>query len=116
MQNKFKHSLLIAACAIGLYHSTYVTAFAAENPTAITTNTFSCEKSDSGKCYFVLYSYSCNEASAINGKASLVCTYGFLQEFTLQAGERKTLTNLPKGFRQCPSASNVKPEFPSCAK
>ena len=124
--NMFRHHLKIELSPMHRYASfavllvALVTTITATSFThaedAMSVATFKCDSTPSGECHFVLYSSTCKEASAINGKPSLVCTHGFLQEFTVKVGQSKKLDELPADFKQCTIYANQKAAFPACAK
>ncbi|NZA25704.1 hypothetical protein H0E84_04855 [Luteimonas sp. SJ-92] len=73
---------------------------------------FECLRSATGSCHYVLFVDDCR-ADAPPGAAD-ACAARVVREFTLGAGERQHLGELPRGLRQCVD-HDAPPVAPECA-
>jgi hypothetical protein len=76
--------------------------------------TFACLVSRSGTCRILVYSRTCEmDVSLREGRLGEECETRALGMFKLRTGERRVVTGLPKGFRQC-VATDAMPSVPGC--
>ncbi|WP_149194616.1 hypothetical protein [Luteimonas suaedae] len=77
---------------------------------------FECLRSVSGRCHYVLFVDDCvaDAAADAAGDAAGGCGTRVVHTFTLSAGERQHLEQLPRGLRQCVD-HDVPPVAPDCA-
>lgn len=73
---------------------------------------FECLRSVSGSCHYVLFVDDCAADAA--GNPDDGCGARVVHAFTLSAGERQHLEQLPRGLRQCVD-HDAPPVAPDCA-
>ena len=77
--------------------------------------TIRCLVSRSGTCRVLVYSRTCEmDVSVREGRLGEQCETVALGRFELRTGERRMVTGLPRGFRQC-VATDAMPAVPACA-
>jgi hypothetical protein len=76
--------------------------------------TFRCLVSRSGTCRILVYSRPCaRDVSVREGRLGEACETQLLGRFELRTGERRAVTGLPKGFRECVAAEAM-PAMAEC--
>lgn len=76
---------------------------------------YRCDSSPTGSCEFILYTNDCKDTVAANGKPALVCTYQFVEQFSLKVGDKRVIKDQPP-LRACTSAPGKPLSFPACVR
>jgi len=63
-------------------------------------STFTCDKSTSGVCNYVIFSKVC-EGQSREGVSRTVCTFEKIDQFTLKVSESRRMTDLPQEYSHC---------------
>jgi hypothetical protein len=76
--------------------------------------TYKCRSSSSGRCNYVFFTTTCKIAPGERGKPANTCVHQVIEQFSLAAGESKTIATPSEQTLQCVAMATV-PEYPSCA-
>ena len=62
---------------------------------------FRCDATQTGQCYFMVMGAQCGARKAAGGDDEEVCEVHKLDQFSLKAGDSKTVADLPLNFSHC---------------
>ncbi len=98
---KIAYSLLFSLCLPGF---SLAQDAVANTSLSATTTEFSCTRSSSGKCHYLIVSRICEDGIA-SAETQKTCPYRSIRAFALRVGEQKELSNLPGDFIYCMKSS-----------